>query len=376
MCKQGTASIRRIVFYVPNLMPGGAERVCVNLANYISEHFSAEVYLMARMEGTYEYLVGDNVKRIDLNGKNLFSMIRTLRSLTPDIIMSTTESANFRHIIIKLFLSPKTLSITRAANICYSWKTRNGLKSKVHMYLGNKSYRYSDYVIANSPDTAKSLMDVCGVNECKIFTIGNPVFSLEENKKNNQPEPEDVKKPYILAVGSFKSQKRYDLMIKAFNCVVQSCDINLCIIGEDGGQKENVVNLIKQYGMENRVILLGAKKDLSPYYRNATCMIHTAAYEGFGNVLVEALSYGLAVICFDVPGGPNYILNKGEYGYLVPFNDISKMVEIIISVIKGERRMDSQALVDRAATFSIENKSVEYYCLFRKLYYAKYGEIF
>ena len=368
--------MRKIAFFVSNLSSGGAERVCVNLANFISKKDEVAVYLISHFGGGYDSLVNHEVHRIETSNKSLFSLVKEIKNTQFDVIMSTLPSCNVRLVMMKPFLNSKTLYLTRACNVLYPWYRKESAaiwKGHLVSYLDHRSYLLSDYAIANSPDTAASMRRICMIPENRIFTIGNPVTPPKKEIKAISQTKFPFK--YILAVGNLRPQKRYDLMLDAFKIIANETDLHLCVLGE-GMERKMIEEKIRNLKLEERVHLLGSQKEIGSYYENAECFIHSAQFDGFGNVFVEALSYGAVPICFNCQGGPNYILDKGKYGVLVPFGNVEELAEGVINVVNGKRVFNKEELRKRAEFFSIQEKGEEYYNLFKTLYEKKNRETF
>lgn len=158
----------------------------------------------------------------------------------------------------------------------------------------------------------------------KMFTvIYNPV-PLEDFGGSSQQEAErwwgDWKGKRILTVGRMKSQKNHGLLIAAFKRLIATTDARLMMIGV-GELKQALSDRIYAEGLSDHVVMPGQVEDPIPYYKSADLFVLTSDYEGFGNVIVEALACGVPVVSTDCPGGPAEILEAGRYGRLVPVRD-------------------------------------------------------
>lgn len=366
--------MRKIVLYVPSMTSGGAERVMVNLANELSKDDSLKIYLLTLFEGVNTKRVSANVNVINSKGMGLLKICKCLRALRPDVLLSTS-TCNIRAYLINKFLPRQTLFVTRAANIYYSWRSRfhKGVKIKLASYLEWRAYQFSDALISNSPDTENSLRGTGITNQ--IQSIGNPVFYRSEINDNVEV-PSDVKIPYIVYVGSFKSQKRIDLLLEAYLKLSKLIDVNLVIVG-DGADNDNnkskAESFIENNNLQNKVYMVGRKSDLSGYYKYAKCFVLCSEYEGFGNVIVESLAYGTPVVCFDCPGGPNFILGHNEYGILVKFGDTDSFAQKVYEILSEKVVFDNAELRKRAESFSIESISEKYLNAIKYFYNKKYN---
>ena len=356
---------------------GGAERVMVNLANELSKDNSLKIYLLTLFEGVNTNRVCANVNVINSKGMGIVRMCKCIRNLRPDVFMSTSTS-NIRAYFISKFLHRQTLFITRAANIYYPWNSRffKGLKSRLAAYLRWRAYQFSDALISNSPDTEKSLRAAGITNQ--IQTIGNPVFYRSEINENAK-EPSDVKIPYIVYVGSFKSQKRIDLLLESYQKLSKLIDVNLVIVGDGADNNNNKAKaeiFIKNNNLGKKVFMVGRKSELAGYYKYAKCFVLCSEYEGFGNVIVESLAYGTPVVCFDCPGGPNFILGHNEYGVLVKFGDIDSFAQKVYNILLGKITFNKAELKERADEFSVESITKQYLKSIKNFYNKKYNTFF
>lgn len=366
--------MRKIVLFVPTMSSGGAERVITNLANEFSKRGDMEIYLATRFEGVNTELVSERVIIVDLRTMNFYRFFRYLKNLSPDVLMSTSSS-NLRAAILELFLPDKTLFITRAANIFFNWRSslvNSGLKSKIAAIWLRYAYNHSDGIISNSPDTEKSLVSE-GIRN-RIKTIGNPVFYASDINQN-AVIPSDVITPYILYVGSYKRQKRIDLLLDVFLKLSQKTDINLVMVGDgvDEGVKKAAKSFIQDHNLQQKVLMVGRKSDLSGYYKYAKCFVLCSEYEGFGNVIVESLAYGTPVVCFDCPGGPNFILEGNKYGQLVEFGDTDAFTQRVLDIITDKIEYNASDLTRRAQVFSIESIAEQYLDCIKHFYSVKFS---
>ena len=108
--------------------------------------------------------------------------------------------------------------------------------------------------------------------------------------------------------------------------------------------------------------LPGFVTDPYPWFRSADLFVLSSQWEGFGNVIVEALECGVPVVSTDCPSGPSEILDNGIYGRLVPVGDAAMLSAAIIQSL--DDKYDRELLISRAKYFSVRNVSDQYlaYC--------------
>jgi len=126
----------------------------------------------------------------------------------------------------------------------------------------------------------------------------------------------------IVSIGRLTEQKGFDILIESFGrLAAKYADWRLVIYGE-GPQRPKLAQLIEARQLEQKVALPGLTRDVASVLSDATLFVLPSRFEGFSNVLLEALSRGLPVIATDCPGANAKVLAYGTYGTLVPPDDI------------------------------------------------------
>jgi glycosyltransferase involved in cell wall biosynthesis len=123
--------------------------------------------------------------------------------------------------------------------------------------------------------------------------------------------------------------------------------------------------MIRDLHLEADVELLGFASNPYAYMRRAAGVVLSSRYEGFGNVLVEAMACGTPVVSTDCLSGPSEILMRGRYGPLVPVGDESGLADAMLSVLRHP--VDSGDLRARAAAFSVDLIAHQYLALIAEL---------
>lgn len=160
----------------------------------------------------------------------------------------------------------------------------------------------------------------------------------------------------IIAIGTLKSQKRFDRLVHAFAGLPER-DAVLMILGE-GGERENIETLAQTLNVAGRVFMPGFTHDPAYYLRRADLFVLSSDYEGFGNVVAEALEQGTPVVSTDCPSGPREILEDGKYGTLVPVGDVDALARAMEDALNREH--DREALKRRAQDFSVDKAADAY----------------
>jgi glycosyltransferase involved in cell wall biosynthesis len=241
---------------------------------------------------------------------------------------------------------------------------RNPLSSELAFVPGRKRYLLSfiqllypkaDKVIAISKRVAEDLALTASLRHEHIRTIYNPIMTpgLYALSKHNPDHPwfQEKEPPVILSIGRLTPQKDFPTLFRAFARARKKKRLRLIILGE-GDLRAELEELSRELEISEDVAFMGFVDNPYSYAGRASLFVLSSAWEGFGNVVVEALACGCPVVSTDCPGGPAEILGYGKYGTLVPVGDDTAMAEAIINSINREH--DREGLRERAGKFSIE----------------------
>jgi glycosyltransferase involved in cell wall biosynthesis len=113
-----------------------------------------------------------------------------------------------------------------------------------------------------------------------------------------------------------------------------------------------------QYQLQERVLMPGFRVETRPWYQLADLFVLSSQFEGFSNVIVEALGEGVPVISTDCPSGPREILSDGKYGRLVPVGDAEALSDAMLTALRTSH--NRAALKARAREFAVEKVAEEY----------------
>ena len=193
-----------------------------------------------------------------------------------------------------------------------------------HKYL--KPYKKADKVIFQTQRARQAYKEI---NSNKVEIIPNPIFNTKRTIAF------DVNSKTIVSYGRLHSQKRFDLLIKAFQIVsFNHPDYTLEIYGE-GFEYNNLVHLIRNHDLNKKVFLRGLSLDISESIDHSYAFVMTSDYEGMPNALLEALSLGLPCISTNCEsGGPKELLKNGERGILVDVGNVEGIAKAISCFIE------------------------------------------
>ena len=308
------------------LARGGAERVaCVLSYEWQRTHDVTMVVFDAR---TKSYPHGGRLVDLGvpsrrsrfMNAIGLFQRIARLMGLfwwsRPGQIITFMESGNLPVIVAacicgmakrtKVSVRNNPVSIRRRYRVVIPWL-----------------YRIPACVVVPSRGLAHALIRR-GIPSRRVVIIPNPVAEAAgEHKHSVVPQS----KQYILGVGRLVHQKQFELLINAF-ARIDTPRVCLVILG--GGPKRRCLEaLASSLGVGSRVLFHGVVSTIETWYQNAISLVLTSRYEGWPNVLVEAMANGCPVISVDCRYGPSEILENGRYGLLVPQGDVGGLATAI-----------------------------------------------
>jgi len=356
----------KTAFYIPNLGGGGAQRVVVNLAaGYAKKGRDADI-VVAGASGPLLDEVPEGVRLIDLGAGgvvgSLPGLIRYIRRERPAAMLSTMSHCNVAAVMARMFSRTGMRLVLREANTLTFRRYRKipARERAVH-YLMMALYSRADMVVANSLDTASDLVTHGITGEDGVIVIHNPIVSPSLFEKQSEeiehPWLNDADVPVMIGIGRLHPQKDYETMIRAFGMVREKRPVRLLILGE-GSERERLLEVVRDLGLEDDVDLPGYVPNPHAYLARASLFALSSKWEGFGNVLVEALAAGTPVVSTKCPGGPVEILEHGTFGRLVPVGDTEKFAEAVSETL--DVPVDREALIERAKDFSIDEITSRY----------------
>lgn len=202
-----------------------------------------------------------------------------------------------------------------------------------------------DYYVCQTEDDKRQIKENFGFD---AIVINNP-NTFKVSKKS------DLSAKIFMAAGRFSKIKGFDNLIESFYLFsLKNEDWKLYIIG-DGKEKNNYINKIKKYGLEDRVILKPKTNNIEEYYLSSSIYLMTSLWEGWGMVVTEAMQYGLPVISYDLPS-IREIFGTTECGVLVEKFNIEKYAYEMGKIVKNKKQLKkfSDNAIKQVKNFDIE----------------------
>lgn len=314
----------KITFLISSLGGGGAEGVCVNVANGLADKgWKVNLVVLHLNNVAYQNRVSDKVNLIVLEVNHArnssLALLRYIRQNKPKTILVFNYELPVILVILRTLFRFKTKIITRNINtLSQKQALAKGFWVKyVVRPLVDKFYIKSDHIINQCEAMRDDLVGLYPHLSNKTSVIYNPLAKHIEDYAMANDLRGVEKHDYLLCVGRLEKQKAFHLAIEAFAKLSSDYpNLRLKIIGK-GSLERDLKQLVSDLGIEHRVDFEGFQKDMIPYYLHAKATVLTSLYEGFPNVLLESIGLGTPVVAFDCASGPKEIIINDSNGYLV-----------------------------------------------------------
>jgi len=356
----------KLSILIYSLGSGGAERQVSLLLKHLSKKY--KIYLVL-MNDTIFYEVPENVDIFYLEKSNprengIKKLIKLpflalkyrkfLKEKNINVSISFMNRPNYINALSKVLGSKIKTILSERISPLNEYAT-NSIKDRINRFLIKNLYK-NNLVVPNSKRTEFELKNFFNIKNAKV------IYNMIELANCEKKEKEFI----FINVGRLEPQKNHNLLIESFKKA--KLGAKLYLIG-DGYLKESLEVKVKSKKLEKKVIFLGRQKDVYSFLSNASCFVLSSDYEGFPNVLIEALASGSPIISTDCISGPREILAPNidfatqtkeiefaEYGILTPVRDVEKMSEAMRKIYedKNLRENYSTKAKNRVKDFEVE----------------------
>lgn len=368
--------LKRIVFHVPSLMGGGAERVFVLMANELASRGHDVTLLVWNADGPNAAYRSEAVRLIDLGipihdggfGKpatlsGLWRTARLLRQLRPEIVYSAPEFANLIMALALILVASRARffpSYHAAASL-----ESNDLGARIAIVLSTLVAWRATKAIAVSAGVGRDIA-ARGFPSSKVAVVHNPLPPMSGNQSLPQSWHAELAAlgdgPVIATAGRMVAVKDHRTLLRAFAAFSARRPARLVIFG-DGPLDADLRAYAEALGIARGVVFAGYVNDPAACYAAADLFVLSSTSEGFGNVLIEALAAGVPVVSTDAPHGPREILADGRFGILVPVGNPGALALAMATTL--DQPIAKEVLKARAEDFSIERIGDKYEALFQ-----------
>lgn len=391
-------SVNRLAFLLPDLGGGGVQKNTLTIAKgLVALGFPVDLVICSD-QGPLHCQVPEHINLVRLNAEPLWTarfkvlsagkdywpallqpvlltrkpsrtlpflpaLADYLRTVQPAALLSATVHLNVEAALAKQMSGATTRLIATQSHQFSKWHQVSGEWRRQHILrLARKAYAAADEVVAVSQGVADDLAAYLELPASRIKVIHNPVVTPEliegMHKPVDHPWFKPGEPPVILSVGRPGRQKDFTTLLHAFAKVREQTPARLLILGEacDPNKKQRrkseLLALAEELGIETAIDFQGFVHNPYTYMANAAIFVLSSRYEGFGNVLAEALACGCPVVSTDCPSGPAEILQNGAVGTLVPVGDAQAMAAAILASLAHP--VDRDLLRARGSEFALD----------------------
>ena len=382
--EQTISDMKLVYIFSSFAAKGGTERIFCDKMNWLAEVAGYEIVFVTYEQGNhpFAYPLSNKIRHVDLNTRffttGAMSLLKRIRfkftmprlfkhrlrklldEIQPDVVVSTTYalplfreilSQPYRHVVESHVCYYQLLLQKKFTHI--SWLDR-----KIARHLLEMLKRCEKVVVLTHKDAA------CWKGYDNIEVIHNVVTNYPEKITDVADRPKR-----IIAVGRLQAQKGFDLLIQSWQLIAaRHPDWQLVVYGH-GGDLQKLQQQLEKAGLTSSMTFAGATDNIYKEYQNSAFYVMSSRYEGWGLVLVEAMSCGLPCVSFDCPYGPSDIIRDGEDGFLVENGNIQQLaekMELLINNKELRKRLGVRARLN-AARFTSDNIMPQWTKLFETI---------
>jgi glycosyltransferase involved in cell wall biosynthesis len=301
---------------------------------------------MRGSKGVPEELPG-GVRVIDLDTHHRLTTVpavaRYLREVRPRALLGAGHRFNISAAWVRYLARDSRIFLSVHNTMSREVQARGAYRRWQRRQAISRFYPLADGIIAVSDGVAEDLVQHFGIARESVSVIHNPIVTDDLIRRAGEPLSHPwftgEGPPVILSVGRLSRQKAFGTLIRAFEIVRRQLDCRLIILGE-GPERGALEALAESLGVSGNVQMPGFEDNPVRYMAHADVFALSSDYEGFGNVLVEALAAGAPVVSTDCPSGPAEILDGGRYGRLVTPGDPPALADAIMGTLRDPRAVD------------------------------------
>ena len=334
----------KILFLNGGNTAGGAERVMTILANYTVETNQDVTFVQLDKDSSFYHLekrmhhvyIGSKVGQTKNIVEKLWArvlcyqgLLKILKDVRPDVVISFLGLPNRLGCVcchkqnIPIIISERNYPLFQ-----YN-KTWDRVAT-------NLSYPKANGVVCQSEGARKQFIKKFG--DKNVTIIVNPLT------KDQMTEKATSRVNNIISVGRLAAQKNHKLLIQAYSELPDIVRNYKLIIYGEGTLRPELEKMVKDLGMEDRIFLPGVEKEAIKKHNNASLFVMPSLFEGYPNVLVEAMANGLPVVASDIaPGTVSQIVKDGYNGWIFPVNDKEALKEKMCSALSDKEALEQIA---------------------------------
>lgn len=337
--------LNKVMFFLPTLGGGGAERTVIQLANSFAEQGLNIDLAVCNLNGDKGKLLSEVNKKINLINLDcgrvanaIFSLKNIMQSQQYNCVVATQTHANIICAVAKKLANVKTKLIFREVSTPSKNIKNKGLSKFILKILVKLTYSAADNIVCVSNGVLDDFLDYYGYSKNNLVTIYNPVIDDAYFKKLKAPVKHrffDKNNKVILAVGRLTEAKNFGFLIQSFHALYQQYPNTRLIILGEGELRAEFDALVQGLGLQDVVDLPGFDSNPYAYFKYAELFVLSSNWEGLPGVLIQALASKIKVVSTNCPSGPMEILMNSKFGLLVECDDVAAMVSAMNQALFG-----------------------------------------
>lgn len=364
-----------ISFLLPDLKGGGAQKMIINMANHFANQGHNVDLCVMNEDGPYKNLVGDHVNLINFNVQRTYKGIkpfqRYVRAYKPDLVMSSLCYLNLIALAAYILLPARirsrcALIVSERNNLSLSLSLKPWGERIITKIMVRLLYPFASAIVGISEGVCNDLKThIPSRAHKKVLRIYNPVVTpalINSYAHNIADVFKDTTQFKFVASGRLCPQKDYVVMLNAFAKFIKTNPNSELVILGDGSLRESLSFLCQTLNIQKAVKFHGFVENPLAIMKQADYFLMSSAWEGFGNVLVEALYCGHGIVATNCPSGPSEILDNGTYGALSPVGKIEDFYQNLLEIVKAPIDRDKQK--QRVHDFHVDKIAGEFEALF------------
>lgn len=342
----------KILFIIPSLRGGGAERVMVNLLRHLDRSkFKPLLAVVNLKSAVYLEELATDVELFDLNCDRvryaLPKIIRLIWNIRPQVVFSTLGHLNLWLAILQPLLPKKTNYLCRETTIVsVAIKIESAFYQKFWPWAYKAFYNRFEMIICQSKYMRDDMLASFNISADKIVVINNPVDIDQLGQlclatvATGMLKVKGSSTTHLVSAGRMVRVKGFDLLIEAL-ALNANPSVFLTLLGE-GPLLEELKALAQLRGIAAQIRFVGYQKNPYPFFAQADAYVLSSRYEGFPNVVLEAIACGTPVIATPAVGGTSEILNDMA-GCLMTERVSAKSLAVALATFSYGKRLAPDA---------------------------------
>ncbi len=376
----------KLLFLLPTFTFGGAERTSLNLLKGMDKN-RFRIHL-ATSRNIYQYFERIEIEKfIAIEDLGLDAWFKSLKRFLSDVLkvasLLKTEKPDLAfgmmhypssllvfakklyNLKVKIIVSPRGPSTEYLRHFEHKFLRKVYLK-----WIFGFFCRYADGIVISSAGMKKECIRDYHAIPDRVEVIPNSIdmndIKIKAEEEIDLDMPAEFK--YIATSGRLEREKNIPILLKAFSELRREEKIKLLVIG-DGSERKKLERLSHELDIREDVIFVGYQNNPYKFIRRSDIFVHTCLFEGFANVIIEAMACKVPVVAVNCPYGPRDIIKHEENGFLVPMDDEKALIDVLLILADNKELRDFIAKrgFERAMDFSVKKMVDGYQSFFYKI---------